>query len=71
MGISVKPDLVEAVTWYKKAAEKNEPIALWKLGKFYELGLGDLAKDMERANFYYNKVKETGSDFSFLESNYK
>ena len=71
MGISVKPDLVEAVVWYKKAADKDEPIALWKLGKFYELGLGGLEQDLDKAESYFKQVKASGSDFSFLDSNYK
>jgi TPR repeat protein len=34
------PDYAEAILWYRKAAEQNDAISEYSLGRFYEQGLG-------------------------------
>lgn len=55
----VEKDYVKALYWYKKAAEQNQPIALYRLGVMYELGQG-VEKDEKEAFKWYLKSAKLG-----------
>ena len=50
-------DLVEAVKWYRKAAEQNHAQASYTVGRCYEKGEG-VAKDPVEAAKWYRKAAE-------------
>ncbi|MDR0611192.1 MAG: hypothetical protein LBG58_13865 [Planctomycetaceae bacterium] len=52
-----KKDAETAVTWFRKAAEKNNPYAQYKLAKCYEEGTG-VIKDQTEANKWFLKAAE-------------
>lgn len=65
---------MEAVFWYKKAAEQEDPNALLRLGFCYKNGTGNLldknfgvVKDLQVARDYFCKAIEVGEIKGFLE----
>jgi TPR repeat protein len=50
---------VEAVKWFRKAAEQGHAKAQYALGRSYEMGLGVVA-DYEEAAKWYRKAAEQG-----------
>ena len=58
-GIGVAKDDGEAVEWFRKAAGRGQPRALFLLGECYEEGNGVRA-DLERAIEYYRKAAGKG-----------
>lgn len=48
--------LNDAVRWYRKAAEQGKADAEFKLGYFYTVGGGGLAKDLAEAARWYEKA---------------
>ena len=60
---SVPKDMVEAVKWYRKAAEQGDPIAQSSLGDCYASGEG-VPKDMVEAEKWYRKSAEQGFNYS-------
>jgi TPR repeat protein len=51
-GQGVDQNLVEAMHWYRIAADRGDPIAQTNLGYFYETGVGVPANPAEAANWY-------------------
>ena len=49
-------DEIEAVKWYRKAAENNHYFACCSLGRLYEYGDYGLEKDWEMAAMWYRKA---------------
>ena len=58
-GRGVAKEDVEAVKWYRKAAEQDYESAQFNLGVAYETGRG-VAKDEEKAVEWYRKAAEQG-----------
>ena len=56
-GIGVAKDEVEAVKWYRKAAEQNYAEAQYNLGYFYDNGKG-VTKDEAEAVKWWRKAVE-------------
>ncbi len=52
-GRGVKRDLKQAFYWYKKAASNGHHRAQFKVGEFYEKGLGGMKKDVRNAKIWY------------------
>ena len=55
----LEKDYAKALYWYKKAAEQNQPIALYQLGVMYEFGRG-VEKNGKEAFKWYLKSAERG-----------
>ena len=55
-GLSVSKNATEALRWYKKAAEKGNGDAMWKVGTFYHYGKGNVNKDYKEAKRWYEKA---------------
>jgi uncharacterized protein len=55
----LKKDKSIALKWFKKAADKNIPKAVYVVGQAHELGWGTL-KNMSKAKEYYKKAAELG-----------
>ncbi len=51
--------IVEAVKWYRKAADQEYGRALFNLGVMYETGVG-VGKDKDMAKVLYEKAVEQG-----------
>jgi len=58
-GLAIAEDHVQAVYWYRKAAEKGDASAMNSLGWMYEQGKG-VAKDEAQAVYWFRKVAEKG-----------
>lgn len=58
-GKGVNEDKVEAIKWYRRAAEKGNAKAQWRLGEHYYNGDG-LDKNYEEAIKWYSKAAEQG-----------
>lgn len=54
-------DFDNAIYWYNKAIEKNEPHAAYNLASLYEKGNG-VKQDFDLAYAYYTLAKEFGLD---------
>lgn len=52
----------EAVKWFTKAAEKGHILSCWNLGMYYEYGLGDINKDVDKAIEWYTRVANSNED---------
>ncbi len=52
-GRGVKKDLKQAFYWYKKAAGNGHHRAQFKVGEFYERGIGGVKKDLHNAKIWY------------------
>ncbi len=52
-GDGVKQDYVEALKWWRKAAEQQDLASRLKLAQKYEAGLG-VKQDLEEAYFWYS-----------------
>jgi TPR repeat protein len=59
-------DLDKVNYWYRKAAEDDNKVALYKLGELYELGIG-VCKNKVRAFDFYNKAAKKG----YVKGRYK
>ncbi|CAB4411614.1 unnamed protein product [Rhizophagus irregularis] len=55
----INNDLDKVLYWYYKAAENDNKVALYKLGKIYETGKG-VYKNITRANAFYKQAAELG-----------
>lgn len=53
-------DDLEAVKWYRKAAEKNNPEATLSIGVCYHLGKG-VEKNLQEAVKWYRKAADLGN----------
>ena len=58
-GIGVAEDEAEAVIWFRKAADRGQPRALFLLGECYEEGNGVQA-NLQKALEYYQKAADKG-----------
>ena len=58
-GIGTALDPVEAVAWFRKAADQNCPAAFYELGVCYENGEG-VERDLDKAAEWYGKAVEGG-----------
>ena len=65
-GQGVEQSYTEAVKWYRKAAEQNNPIAQNNLGWCYENGYG-VSKNIAEAIQWYKKAVMRGNKLA--ESN--
>ena len=63
-GLNVKKDPVEAVKWFRKAADQGHVRALCLLGSSYVLGYG-VKKDMSEAIKCYHKAAVLGSSGAY------
>jgi|GEM_PF-358066 len=59
-----KQDYIQAVKWYRKAAEQKHGYAMFILGKMYESGRGVGLSNVEAAN-WYRKAAEQGYQDAF------
>lgn len=57
-GIGVEEDRLEAFTWFQKAAEQNNPKALYYIGIYYYNGSGSITRDIEQALVYFKRAAE-------------
>ena len=55
-GLGVQPDFEQGVTWFRKAADQNDPYAQRSLGLVYLRGHDDVAPDPEQANVCFLKA---------------
>ena len=60
MDFERKNNLRQAAVWYKKAAAKDQEVALYKLGEFSEFGKGGEKQDWKKAAEYYKKSADKG-----------
>ncbi|MHA4810017.1 tetratricopeptide repeat protein [Flavitalea flava] len=58
-GQGVQKDYQQAVAWYRKAARKNDPKALYNLGLCYKHGDG-VEQSSRWANHYFVKAQKFG-----------
>ena len=58
-GIGTALDPVEAVAWFRKAADQNNPAAFYELGVCYENGEG-VEKNLDEAEKWYRKAVDGG-----------
>jgi TPR repeat protein len=58
-GVDVPQDYAEALRFYKLAATRGHPMALYKVAKFYEYGYG-VPIDMDEAICWYKRAQEAG-----------
>jgi len=58
-GTIVQMNIWESIYWFQKAADQNDPYALFMLGSFAEQGLGEKA-DKKKALKYYMKSAKLG-----------
>jgi TPR repeat protein len=63
VGLGTKPDIAEAVNWYKHAVAKNDRGALHNLAKLYRIGYG-VSPDIAQANLLDQKACEVGNLFA-------
>ena len=56
-GLAVSKDYEQAVYWCRKAAEKEQPLGMSRLGYLYANGKG-VAKDEQQAVYWYRKAAE-------------
>ena len=62
-GLGVTRDFNEALRWYRKAADLNEPMAMNNLGAWYEHGTGmSLGDDVKKAVEWYRKAAALGNE---------
>jgi TPR repeat protein len=69
-GKGVGEDMTEALKWYRKAAELENAYGEYKLGRFYEHGLGGLAQDPAESVRWYLRSAEHGDDDAQAEVGY-
>ena len=67
LDFEAKKNLRQALVWYKKAAAKYHPAALYKLSEFYEFGKGGEKVNWEKSAEYCKKSAEAG----FVHAQYK
>lgn len=60
-GTDVTKDLKESFNWYMKAANQSHAPSQFKVGYFYENGLG-VTKNIDTAMSWYKKAQANGSD---------
>ena len=60
-GEGVVEDDVEAVRWYRMAAEQGHAVAQYELGRMYATGMGVL-KDAVRVHMWFNIAGANGHD---------
>ena len=53
-------DDIPAVEYFSQAAQRGDKNGYFNLGQLYENGHGGVAKDLERAKFYYLQAAERG-----------
>ena len=53
-------DDVQALNWYRKAADAGEAYSMTKLGMMYQNGRGGLPQDNAQAASWYRKAAENG-----------
>ena len=58
-GLRLAPDLPQAVSWYRRAAERGDPVAQMNLGDFYARGHG-VPRDRARALAWFSLAAEQG-----------
>ena len=58
----VDPDPVEAVTWFRKAANGGDVRAQVQLGAIYAGGAGDVAADPAQSLAWYRKAADQGDE---------
>ena len=56
----IREDFVEAVKWFKKAAEGDHPKAMYLLGSAYKFGHG-VSVDYEKAAYWFEEAAELGN----------
>jgi TPR repeat protein len=54
-------DEVQAVNWYRKAAEAGDALGMTGLGIMYMTGQGGLAQDYAQARFWLEKAAAAGN----------
>ncbi|MCF8721116.1 tetratricopeptide repeat protein [Nitrospina gracilis] len=59
-GRGVERDLQTAVDWFRKAADKNQPWALFEIGWFYKNGTGGYKRDSHTALEWFEKSGKGG-----------
>ena len=64
------PDPVQALAWYRKAADQGNADALASLGFMYESGTGGLPKNEVRAAELYRKAAAQGDAFAQAQLGY-
>lgn len=62
-GIYVKEDKAKAFSYYLKAAEKENPEAMYKVALMYEKGVGTTA-NQRRADAWYKLIEKKGYDLN-------
>ena len=69
-GNGVTRDYAQAMTWYRKAADLGDPVAMRGIGNLYAKGLG-ITQDLNEARKWYQKAADKGDQESkdWLNSN--
>jgi TPR repeat protein len=57
-GIGVEEDRLEAFVWFQRAAEQNNPKALYYIGIYYYNGSGSIERDLDQACLYFKRAAE-------------
>lgn len=61
-GEGIKVDFSEAASWYRKAADKDDPAAQYRLGRLYERGLGVEENQAEAMKLYKKSAQKNNSN---------
>ena len=56
-------DYRQAVTWYRRSADKGDTMGMSSLGTMYEKGLG-VAKDYQQAVAWYRRAAQLGNQYA-------
>ena len=59
-GYGVPRNYIEAIKWYKKAADQGNADAQYELGYMYDLGLGELIQSYIEARKWYRFAADQG-----------
>ena len=60
LGLAIERDELEAVKWYKKAAENGYPVAAHNLGTLFMTGTPPVQYDLEQAMKYFKMARDLG-----------
>ena len=60
-GLGIEPDAVQAATWYERAAQQTNLVAIGSLGVFYMNGRGGLPRDYPLAERFLKQAMDGGN----------
>ena len=60
-GLGCEQDKTKAFEWYEKSANLGDSMAMYNLGRSYQLGYG-VSQDLVKAKQWFTKTVEQGDD---------